>query len=62
MKHVVGARRRDEFFDEYDDVYDDLDDRRPVSPQNRKRPKVPLLPATLSKVGLWLVFAWVTSL
>lgn len=50
MKHVLGARRRDDFLDEYDDLYDDLDDRRSVAPQNKKRPKVPLLPATLSKV------------
>lgn len=55
-KHILGARRRDDFFDDYDDedLFDDLDDRRPVSPP-RKRPKVPLLPATLSKVRNVLV-------
>ncbi|CAM9674956.1 unnamed protein product [Pylaiella littoralis] len=56
LKHVLGARRRDDFLDEYDDLYDDLDDRRSVAPQNKKRPKVPLLPATLSKALIAGVF------
>lgn len=53
-EHVLGARRRDDFFDDDDDdLYDDLDldDRFSAAPQKRKRPKVPLLPATLSKVS-----------
>ncbi|CAM9503617.1 unnamed protein product [Ectocarpus sp. 13 AM-2016] len=58
-KHVLGARRRDDFFydDDDDDLFDDeLDDRRAVAPQRRKRPKVPLLPATLSKALVAGVF------
>jgi len=47
---VLGARRRDDFFDDDDDLYDDLDDGRSMAPQ-RRRPKVPLLPPTLSKVS-----------
>lgn len=49
--HALGARRRDDFFNDDDDLYDDLDDRFSPAPQTRKRPKVPLLPATLSKVS-----------
>lgn len=48
--HSLGARRRDDFFDDDDDLYDDLDDGRSMAPQ-RRRPKVPLLPPTLSKVS-----------
>lgn len=53
---MLGARRRDDFFDDDDDdddydLYDDPDDRFSAAPQKRKRPRVPLLPATLSKVS-----------
>lgn len=49
--HVLSARRRDDFLDDDDDLYDDVDERFSAAPQIRKRPKVPLLPATLSKVS-----------
>eukprot|EP00903_Cladosiphon_okamuranus_P007682 g7446.t1 len=57
--HALRARRRDDFFDDGDDdddLYDDLYDRFSAAPQARKRPNVPLLPATLSKALVAGVF------
>ena len=54
-KHALGARRRgrpDDFVDEdYDPYFDDLDDGPSVSQGKKKKSKIPLLPATLSKVS-----------
>ncbi|CAM9904793.1 unnamed protein product, partial [Laminaria digitata] len=59
-KHALSARRRgrpDDFLDEdYDPYFDDLDDGPSASQGKKKKSKIPLLPATLSKALVAGVF------